>query len=51
MVTQDILTEGLTYALFYVVMALLLDGIWDRSLRRLAESIRSVYFIWHIICC
>ena len=39
MVTQGILTEGLSYALFYIVMALLLDSIWDRSFGKLAGAL------------
>lgn len=35
MTTQEILTEGLTYALFYVLAGLLLGAIWDRSLKKL----------------
>lgn len=38
MVTQEILTEGLTYALFYVLIVFLLGAIWDRSFGKLAGA-------------
>ena len=38
MVTQEILTEGLTYALFYLLVVLLLGAIWDRSFGKLAGA-------------
>ena len=33
------MTEGLSYALFYIVMALLLDSIWDRNFGKLAGAL------------
>ncbi len=39
MVVQDILTEGLSYALFYFFIVLLLDAVWDRNFTKLTEAV------------
>ena len=38
MVVQDILTEGLSYALFYVLVVLLMDAVWERSFGKLTGA-------------
>lgn len=45
MITQTILTEGLAYALFYLLMILYLRAIWRNSYRFLAASFGMVYFL------
>lgn len=39
MVVQDIVTEGLSYALFYLFVVLLLDAVWERSFVKLLETV------------
>ncbi len=45
MITQTILTEGLAYALFHVLMILYLRAVWRNSYKFLAASFGMVYFL------
>ncbi len=45
MITQTILTEGLAYAFFYLLMILYLRAIWRNSYKFLAASFGMVYFL------
>ena len=45
MTTQEIVTEGLAYALFYVFAVFLLDALWDKSYRRLLYSWLFVFVL------
>lgn len=39
MVVQDILTEGLAYALFYLFAVLLLNAVWERNFIKLLQAV------------
>ena len=45
MTTQEILTEGLAYALFYIFAVFLLDALWDKSLLQLLCSWLFVFVL------
>lgn len=45
MTTQEIVTEGLAYALFYVFAVFLLDALWDKSLMRVLYSWLFVFVL------
>ena len=45
MITQTILTEGLAYSLFYLLMILFLRAVWRKSYRFLAGSFVMVFFL------
>ncbi len=45
MVPQEILTEGLTYALFYPFILLLLSAVWKRSFGRLAGAFGFLFIL------
>lgn len=45
MVTQDILTEGLSYALFYLLFILLMDAVWERSIGKLVGAICFTFLL------
>lgn len=45
MVTQDILTEGLSYALFYLLFILLMDAVWERSFGKLMGAFCFTFFL------
>jgi hypothetical protein len=45
MTTQEILTEGIAYALFYLLMITLLQAVWNRSYGWLAASFGMVFLL------
>lgn len=45
MITQTILTEGMAFSLFYLLMILFLRAIWEKSYRFLAASFAMVFLL------